>query len=80
MSEKIKRDFRKYYPEKQYIIGNDFLDYFLWRFNQKRKEKTNFGLTDFERTEFVEKEMKIALKRKKWGKIEEYNEQQTNIT
>lgn len=46
----------KYKPKKKYIIGNDFLDYFLSRFNQKRKEKSNFGLTDFERTEFVEKE------------------------
>lgn len=60
----------KYKVKKKYIIGNDFLDYFLWRFNQKRRSDPLFGLQDWERQDFIEKEMALAFKRKTYGRIE----------
>lgn len=73
---------RKKYENKRYIVDEEYLNTFLSNYHAycNKRNEMGVGFIYSERWEFIRKNLKLALKRKMYGKIEEYNEPQKNIT
>lgn len=68
---------------RKYIIDAEFLNNFLSKYHQHGIKHDHMGLPWSERWEFIYHELKIATKRKMYGKIKLYedkDEQKTRNT